>query len=222
MLKERDLPSPSLHTFRSSHLRHTMKSVFWGFLFLLAALAFWWLGRPASSTPDSADQPTPTAPQSSQPAQRAANVTASSAPAPITSPAQVQAVLTPAQPGTFKRIEAPPPPPVKIPAGYQDPPTEAAPARLEGEELALNLRNFSQRFGGNPVGTNAEITKALNGGNDAAANYLPSSRRTSAAGELLDYWGTPYFFHANSATEMEIRSAGPDKILHNADDIVTK
>lgn len=200
-----------------------MKPVFWGILVLIVALTFWWLGRPTASNQDSADRPTPSASQNSQPPQKAANVTASTTPAiPITSPAQVQAVLTPAQPGTFKRIEAPPPPPVKIPGGYQDPPTEAAPARLEGEELALNISNFSQRFGGNPVGTNAEITKALNGGNDAAANYLPSSRRTSAAGELLDFWGTPYFFHANSATEMEIRSAGPDKILHNADDIVTK
>jgi hypothetical protein len=200
-----------------------MKNSLWKLLLLFGlTAAIYWFARPsAPGTPETPEAP-PSAPQAAKPPQKAATVTAPAAPAPITSPAQVQAVLTPAQPGTFKRIEAPPPPPVKIPAGYQDPPTEAAPARLEGEEIALNLRNFSQRFGGNPVGTNAEITKALNGGNNAAANYLPSSRRMNDAGELLDTWGTPYFFHANSATEMEIRSAGPDKILHNADDIVTK
>jgi hypothetical protein len=198
-----------------------MKTSLWKLLLLFGlTAAIYWFARPsAPGTPETPEAP-PSAPQAAKPPQKAATVTAPAA--PITSPAQVQAVLTPAQPGTFKRIEAPPPPPVKIPAGYQDPPTEAAPARLEGEEIALNLRNFSQRFGGNPVGTNAEITKALNGGNNAAANYLPSSRRMNDAGELLDTWGTPYFFHANSATEMEIRSAGPDKILHNADDIVTK
>jgi len=200
-----------------------MKKSLWKLLLLfILTAAIYWFARPAA--PSASETPTapPSVPQATKPPQKAATVTPPAAPAPITSPAQVQAVLTPAQPGTFKRIEAPPPPPVKIPAGYQDPPTEAAPARLEGEEIALNIRNFSQRFGGNPVGTNAEITKALNGGNNAAANYLPASRRMNDAGELLDTWGSPYFFHANSATEMEIRSAGPDKILHNADDIVTK
>lgn len=201
-----------------------MKNSLWKLLLLISlTAAIYWFARPAAPGTSEAPAAPPSSPQAAKPPQKAAIVTASTTPAiPISSPAQVQAVITPAQPGTFKRIEAPPPRPVVIPAGYQDPPTEAAPARLEGEELALNIRNFSQRFGGNPVGTNAEITKALNGANDAAANYLPSSRRTSAAGELLDYWGTPYFFHTNSATEMEIRSAGPDKILHNADDIVTK
>jgi hypothetical protein len=200
-----------------------MKNSLWKLLLLFGlTAAIYWFARPsAPGTPETPEAP-PSAPQAAKTPQKAATVTAPAAPAPITSPAQVQAALTPTQAGTFKRIEAPQPPPVKIPGGYQDPPTEAAPARLEGEEVALNLRNFSQRFGGNPVGTNAEITKALNGGNNAAANYLPSSRRMNDAGELLDTWGTPYFFHANSATEMEIRSAGPDKILHNADDIVTK
>jgi hypothetical protein len=200
-----------------------MKTSLWKLLLLFGlTAAIYWFARPsAPGTPETPEAP-PSAPQAAKTPQKAATVTAPAAPAPITSPAQVQAALTPTQAGTFKRIEAPQPPPVKIPGGYQDPPTEAAPARLEGEEVALNLRNFSLRFGGNPVGTNAEITKALNGGNAAAANYLPASRRTNAGGELLDIWGTPYFFHQMSAQQMEIRSAGLDKTLWTQDDIIAQ
>ena len=92
----------------------------------------------------------------------------------------------------------------------------------EMEEVALQLRNFGQRFGGNPTGSNAEIATALNGGNEKRAIYLPQNAQLNGNGELLDPWGTPYFFHSNSATETEVRSAGPDKILHTRDDLTTK
>ncbi len=94
---------------------------------------------------------------------------------------------------------------------------------LEAESLALNIRHFGQRFGGNPVGTNAEIVKALTGGNAKGATYLPpDQQRLNANGELIDRWGTPYFFHQNSATEMEVRSAGPDMTLFTSDDIIQR
>jgi hypothetical protein len=79
-------------------------------------------------------------------------------------------------------------------------------------------------FGGNPVGNNAEITRALLGENPKQANFLKAEagQRINANGELVDGWGTPYFFHALSGTEMEIRSAGPDKKMYTADDDVIK
>ncbi|PWU14140.1 MAG: hypothetical protein C5B50_17870 [Verrucomicrobia bacterium] len=79
-------------------------------------------------------------------------------------------------------------------------------------------------FGGNPVGTNQEITQALNGDNPKQINFLnpDAGMRVNALGELIDAWGTPYFFHQLSATEMEIRSAGPDKVMWTGDDLVTK
>ena len=39
-------------------------------------------------------------------------------------------------------------------------------------------------------------------------------------GQLVDRWGTAYWFHPNSSYQMEIRSAGPDKNLFTADDVV--
>jgi hypothetical protein len=79
-------------------------------------------------------------------------------------------------------------------------------------------------FDGNPIGTNLEITQALNGENPREAKFLSPEKglRTNAKGELIDSWGTPYFFHQLSGKEMEIRSAGPDRIMWTADDLVTK
>lgn len=102
-------------------------------------------------------------------------------------------------------------------------PHDDSPARQEAEAIALNLRHYGQRFGGNPEGTNAEIVQALNGGNAKGARYLPQEHlRLNDQGELLDSFGTPYFFHQISSQEMEIRSAGPDKTLWTADDIAVK
>jgi len=86
------------------------------------------------------------------------------------------------------------------------------------------IANYGSRYGGNPVGENAEITRALNGENPNGAKFITeeSGLRINGQGELVDYWGTPFFFHQVSGTQMEIRSAGPDKQMWTADDLVTK
>jgi|GEM_PF-4886781 len=48
----------------------------------------------------------------------------------------------------------------------------------------------------------------------------PARHQFSEHGELLDRFGTPFFFYADSADRMEIRSAGPDKAKYTEDDIV--
>jgi hypothetical protein len=107
--------------------------------------------------------------------------------------------------------------------GPKNPLPRDDPAKEEAEFIALNIRQFRLRFGGNPVGTNAEIVKELDGGNAKSAKYLPQElKRLNDQGELIDSWGTPYFFHQLSAEEMETRSAGPDKELWTPDDVVSK
>jgi hypothetical protein len=89
--------------------------------------------------------------------------------------------------------------------------------------MRRTVRQYNQMFGGNPVGTNPEITRALNGDNPRHVKFLqPDGNRVNEKGELVDPWGTPYFFHQLSASEMEIRSAGPDKVMFTGDDLVTK
>src|ERR1039458_5925729 len=90
--------------------------------------------------------------------------------------------------------------------------------------MRVTINQYQSMFGENPVGTNPEITKALNGDNPKQARFikLELGLRINGRGELVDYWGTPFFFHQLSGTEMEIHSAGPDKVMWTADDLVTK
>ena len=91
------------------------------------------------------------------------------------------------------------------------------------ENMRTVIRQYGTMFGGNPVGTNPEITKALQGDNPKHINFLKADgNRLNTNGELVDPWGTPYFFHQLSGTEMEIRSAGPDRVMYTTDDLVIK
>jgi hypothetical protein len=91
------------------------------------------------------------------------------------------------------------------------------------ENMRTIIRQYGQMFGGNPVGTNPEITSALGGNNPRKINFLKADgNRVNANGELVDPWGTPYFFHQLSGTQMEIRSAGPDRVMYTVDDLVSR
>ena len=92
------------------------------------------------------------------------------------------------------------------------------------ENMRAAFRQYAARFHGNPVGTNPEITAALNAGNPKQIQFVNEADglRINARGELVDSWGTPFFFHQLSATEMEIHSAGPDRKMWTRDDLVLK
>jgi hypothetical protein len=92
------------------------------------------------------------------------------------------------------------------------------------ESVRQAFRDYASRFGGNPVGTNEEITRALNGDNPRQVNFLNEQAgvRINEKGELVDPWGVPFFLHQLAAREMEIRSAGPDRAMWTDDDLVIK
>ena len=92
------------------------------------------------------------------------------------------------------------------------------------ENMRSVFRQYQLRFHENPVGDNAEITRALTGGNSKQVVFLQpeDGMRLNPRGELVDNWGTPYFFHQLSRSEMEIRSAGPDSRMWTSDDLVMK
>lgn len=74
---------------------------------------------------------------------------------------------------------------------------------------------------GNPVGENVEITAALTGRNPLKLALIPANHPAiNRRGELCDRWTTPLFFHQISGTQMELRSAGPDRKLYTSDDLV--
>jgi hypothetical protein len=92
------------------------------------------------------------------------------------------------------------------------------------ENMRVVFRLYSQRFAGNPVGNNQEITAALNGANPRQVVFLnpEDGMRVNERGQLIDNWGTPFFFHQLSRMEMEIRSAGPDRKMWTPDDLTIK
>lgn len=127
---------------------------------------------------------------------------------------------------------------VALPAANSRPPSPYAgeePSHLAdllnapGSDIASDLRVLNDIFvqyrsathGDNPVGENDEITAALTGRNKLGFAFIPKGNPAiNARGELCDRWGTPFFFHQLSGTQMEIRSAGPDRKLWTGDDAV--
>lgn len=124
-----------------------------------------------------------------------------------------------------KVFYAVPPKPSIAPAGkVQSLEFSNLPPDVVLDNMRHAIRDYGAMFGGNPVGVNSEITSQLNGHNPRQANFIrpEAGMRLNDQGELVDPWGTPYFFHQLSGAEMQIRSAGPDKIMWTADDLVTE
>lgn len=87
------------------------------------------------------------------------------------------------------------------------------------EVLAAWQTNFPGQ--GNPVGLNAEITASLTGQNRLRLDLIPADHPAiNEAGELCDRWGSPFVFHQISGDNMELRSAGPDRVAYTEDDVV--
>ncbi|RYD68107.1 MAG: hypothetical protein EOP83_01480 [Verrucomicrobiaceae bacterium] len=78
----------------------------------------------------------------------------------------------------------------------------------------------SSRF---PIGGNADLAAALRGENPNHETYVPEGHPVfSKDGLLVDRWGSPLVVHPEAWTQLELRSAGPDKIVYTSDDLVLK
>jgi hypothetical protein len=154
------------------------------------------------------------------------------APPPQVTASTPQAAAEPPQPPPAAGVPVPPPaaalpappggsPPAPrtLPGSADDVP--AAPEDISEDLSAVDsaIRDFQAVLGENPIGSNAEITGALLGNNLKQIKLgVPIGSQINADGEMCDRWGTPYFFHQVSATDMEIRSAGPDRQMWTGDD----
>jgi hypothetical protein len=185
----------------------------WPLLLTLVLIAFvtWWIFAPHSDQEVTSEIP------SDEPAQVATH-SKDSPPIVLTQP--------PVAPAPAPEVPQSPPPAVRGQSAYtteQRGETVHAEARQEIERVHGMLRDYRTVFGENPVGTNAEIMAALNGGNAKQARLgPPDGQGLNAKGELVDRWGTPYFFHQIDARHMEIHSAGADKVLGTGDDVVMR
>ncbi len=107
--------------------------------------------------------------------------------------------------------------------GTTSKPAELIAGEADPELIGVSevLRAYRAGVGENPVGSNAEITRALTGANSRKANFGGSDLKIKD-GQIVDRWEHPYFFHQLSGTEMEIRSAGPDGVMWTKDDEVIR
>lgn len=106
------------------------------------------------------------------------------------------------------------------PALSSGPPPLSESVQADIGNIQSAFRDYFYAFDGNPVGTNAEITKALLGDNAKNIRFpVPEGSKVNSKGELTDRWGTPYFFHQVSKSKTEVRSAGPDGVMWTDDDI---
>ena len=123
-------------------------------------------------------------------------------------------------PSPFMPTLVPSPTPAVVAEAVTSPTPERTP-QVEVGELMSCLRDYRAAFVVNPVGNNAEITRALLGENPRKAAFIDRKDfKLNDQGELIDHWDHPYFFHAITGKFMEVRSAGPDGVLFTADDIV--
>jgi hypothetical protein len=112
-----------------------------------------------------------------------------------------------------------------VPGNVSAPATAIVPVDIqtEIETVKFFIRDYRAAFDETPVGDNAEITKALMGANPKKTKFVqPGDSHLNEKSELVDPWGTPYFFHATSGKEMEVHCAGPDRRMWTGDDIVMR
>jgi hypothetical protein len=90
------------------------------------------------------------------------------------------------------------------------------------EKLSNVLSFYRMAFEENPVAAdNASVMAALMGDNPKSLVFFSEKHPSlNAQGELMDRWGTPYYFHALSGKQMEIVSPGSDKLLGTDDDMI--
>ncbi len=80
---------------------------------------------------------------------------------------------------------------------------------------------FLKNRPGRPIGNDSDLARVLIGNNPMKlVLLLPDHPALGADGRLRDRFGTPYFIHPRGNLAFEIRSAGPDRKLFTADDLV--
>ena len=80
-----------------------------------------------------------------------------------------------------------PPPPAPSAPVADTPESTTLPAATILENMRTTIHQYAAAFGENPVGTNPEITAALQGGNPKQVNFLKQDgNRVNGNGELVD------------------------------------
>jgi hypothetical protein len=97
-------------------------------------------------------------------------------------------------------------------------PALSAATRSEIRSLGWRLEEYLEANGRLPAGANAAIMATLSAEGTNPPAFL-SVCQTNAQGEAIDRWQSPFQIQI-AGTNFVIRSAGPDKITGDADDLI--
>lgn len=95
-----------------------------------------------------------------------------------------------------------------------------AATRNEIKQMVLLLDDYAQSYNHLPNDGNSNIVSALSvaSTNKSFSFFIPG--KTNSIGEIVDYWQTSLQIEVVSMTNFIIRSAGPNKIFGDDDDII--
>ncbi len=125
------------------------------------------------------------------------------------------------------RSEIKPSPPVEptaaesLLAGYGDPSTPPIDDLRKVHRVTTGYFSVIKESGRFSIGGNEDLSAALRGEN-ANREVFVSTRHPvfSKEGLLVDRWGSPLIVHPEAWRQLELRSAGPDRVPYNADDLI--
>lgn len=107
--------------------------------------------------------------------------------------------------------------------GYADPSTQPVEDLKKVQRVVAGYFSVVKNSSRFPIGGNADLAAALRGENPNRETYVPEGHPVfSTDGLLVDRWGSPLVVHPEAWTQLELRSAGPDKIAYTSDDLVLK
>lgn len=107
--------------------------------------------------------------------------------------------------------------------GYADPSTPPIEDLKKVQRVITGYFSVVKNSSRFPIGGNADLAAALRGENPNRETYLPEGHPVfSKDGLLVDRWGSPLVVHPEAWTQLELRSAGPDKMAYTSDDLTLK
>ena len=89
------------------------------------------------------------------------------------------------------------------------------------QRVAMGYFSIMKNAQRSPIGGNEDFSAALRGENPNREVFVRSNNPLfSPSGLLLDRWKSPVIVHPQSWQQLELRSAGPDQIPYNSDDLI--
>lgn len=139
---------------------------------------------------------------------------------------QLDFKVKPPRPPSPKSEIKPSPPPVpsaaeSLLAGYGDPETPPLEDLRKIQRVAVGYFSVIKDASRFPIGGNEDLSAVLRGENPNREVFIrPGHPVFSKEGLLIDRWGSPLIVHPEAWRQLELRSAGPDRIPFNDDDLI--